>query len=179
MADRDVLEALFRDSDCGDFKWIEPKTIVVAQWVRMKCLFGCDDYARNPTCPPNVPPVEACRRFFDEYSTGVVFRFEKRVERPDDRHAWISDVNGKLLALERSVFLLGHVKAFVLYAGRCQFCQECPTALEDCRRPDSARPSPEGLAVDVFSTVRQCGLPIDVLTGYEQPMNRYAFLLVE
>ena len=38
---------------------------------------------------------------------------------------------------------------------------------------------PEGMAVDVFSTVRQYGLPIEVLDDYKKLMNRYAFLLVE
>jgi predicted metal-binding protein len=42
-----------------------------------------------------------------------------------------------------------------------------------------ARPCPEALAVDVFSTVRRAGFPIEVLTEYNQEMNRYALLLVE
>lgn len=179
MLDREPLESLFRENGCEDFRWMEPRNVVVAQWVRMKCRFGCDDYARNPTCPPNLPSVEECRSFFSEYSTGAIFRFAKRVEKPEDRHAWVSETNGVLLGLERAVFLAGHVKAFVLFAGRCQFCEDCPSALADCRRPESARPSPEGLAVDVFSTVRQYGFPIDVLSDYEQVMNRYAFLLIE
>jgi hypothetical protein len=35
------------------------------------------------------------------------------------------------------------------------------------------------MAVDVFSTVRQLGYPIQVLRDYSETMNRYAFLLVE
>jgi hypothetical protein len=35
------------------------------------------------------------------------------------------------------------------------------------------------MAIDVFSTVRQYGYPIEVLSDYSQAMNRYAFLLVE
>jgi hypothetical protein len=35
------------------------------------------------------------------------------------------------------------------------------------------------MAVDVFSTVRQIGYPIQVLVDYSQTMNRYAFLLIE
>jgi hypothetical protein len=35
------------------------------------------------------------------------------------------------------------------------------------------------MAVDVFSTVRQIGYPIEVLADYCQAMNRYAFLLIE
>jgi hypothetical protein len=35
------------------------------------------------------------------------------------------------------------------------------------------------MAVDVFSTVRRIGYPIEVLADYRQAMNRYAFLLIE
>ncbi|MFH1219242.1 MAG: DUF2284 domain-containing protein [Candidatus Eisenbacteria bacterium] len=49
----------------------------------------------------------------------------------------------------------------------------------ECRNPAAARPSPEAMAVDVFSTVRQWDYPIEVLTDYSQAMNRYAFLLIE
>jgi hypothetical protein len=35
------------------------------------------------------------------------------------------------------------------------------------------------MAVDVFATVRPLGYPIQVLTRYDQAMNRYAFLLIE
>jgi hypothetical protein len=41
-----------------------------------------------------------------------------------------------------------------------------------------ARPSPEGMAMDVYTTVRQFGFPINVRTDYDQKMDRYAFLMV-
>ena len=31
-----TLEAIFRDHGFGNYKWIDPAQIVVAQWVRMK-----------------------------------------------------------------------------------------------------------------------------------------------
>jgi hypothetical protein len=34
------------------------------------------------------------------------------------------------------------------------------------------------MAVDVYSTVRQFGFPIQVRTDYDQQMDRYAFLMV-
>jgi hypothetical protein len=34
------------------------------------------------------------------------------------------------------------------------------------------------MAVDVFSTVKKYGFPIEPLTDYAQAMNRYAFLMV-
>ena len=63
-----------------DFKWIDPKTIITAQWVRVKCEYGCPHYGRIASCPPNTPKVEECRRFFGEYRSGMVFHFQKVME---------------------------------------------------------------------------------------------------
>jgi predicted metal-binding protein len=51
MTDPKTLEALIRKHGYSDFRWIDPKEIVVAQWVRMKCRFGCPDYGQNACCP--------------------------------------------------------------------------------------------------------------------------------
>jgi predicted metal-binding protein len=179
MNDRAALESLFARHGYTDFKWIDPADIVVAQWVRMKCTFGCSNYGKNASCPPNVPSVAECRRFFDEYQAAVVFHFEKQVEEPEARHAWSRVVNQELLKLERAVFLAGHQKAFLLFMDSCSLCDDCSGVREECKNPRLARPSPESMAVDVYSTVRQYGYPIAVLSDYSQPMNRYAFLLIE
>src|SRR5450759_5383681 len=34
---------------------IDPNKIVTAEWVRMKCLYGCDDNGSYRTCPPHSP----------------------------------------------------------------------------------------------------------------------------
>jgi predicted metal-binding protein len=179
MTDRKGLEALFEARRYTDFRWIDAEDIVVAQWVRMKCTFGCGEYGRNASCPPNVPSVPECRQFFEEYTTAVVFHFEKAVGVPEDRHAWTREVNQGLAKLEREVFLAGHEKAFLLYMDSCCICADCTGTREACKSPRSARPTPEAMAVDVFSTVRQHGYPIEVLADYSQAMNRYAFLMIE
>ncbi len=38
-----------------DHQWVQPSELVVSQWVRAKCMFGCPDYGRNASCPPHVP----------------------------------------------------------------------------------------------------------------------------
>ncbi|MGA2263724.1 MAG: DUF2284 domain-containing protein [Acidobacteriota bacterium] len=173
------LEALIANHGFTDFKWMRPKDIVVGQWVRMKCMFGCDEYGRTASCPPNVPSVSECRQFFDEYQTGVILHFEKRVDKPEDRHSWSRKVNQKLLKLERDVFVAGYEKALLLFMDSCCICKVCPGRREECKQPHSARPSPEAMGVDVFSTVRHFGYPIEVLSEYTQAMHRYAFLLIE
>ncbi len=172
------FEALFQEHGFDYYKWIHSKDIVVSQWVRMKCMYGCPTYGRCAACPPNTPSVSECRKFFDEYSDIVIFHIPVEVDKPDDRHEVTKEISMKLLKLERAVFLSGYVKAFMLPIDNCSFCNDCVNSREDCKQPKLSRPTPEGMAVDVFSTVKKVGFPIEVLTDYDQTMNRYAFLLV-
>jgi predicted metal-binding protein len=179
MTNKQELEAKFQKHGFKDFKWIDPKKIVISHWVRMKCMFGCHEFGKTAACPPNAPPVSECERFFHEYQEAVIFHFEKKVAKPEDRFAWTRKVNLALLKLEREVFLSGLEKAFLLFMDSCNICVECAGKKEACKKPKMARPTPEAMAVDVFATVKQVDYPIEVLSSYKQTMNRYAFLLVE
>ena len=172
------LETIFRNHDCDDFKWVDPREFVISHWVRMKCTFGCSSYG-HASCPPNVPAVSECREFFDEYSRAVLFHFARSVDEPEDRKPWMRDVTAQMLSVEREVFLAGHRKAFVLPPDSCSICKKCEPSRPECSHLKEARPSPEAMAMDVFATVRQYDYPIEVLTDYDQVMNRYAFLMVE
>ena len=173
------LEDIFVQTGFSDFKWIDPKNIVLAQWVRMKCIYGCPSYGAISTCPPNVPSVQDCERFVKEYSRCAVFHFEKKMDHPEDRHEWTRDVNQKLYELELFLFKSGYVKVFLLPMDTCELCESCTPAREDCRHMEQARPTPDALGIDVYSTVRTLAFPIRVLSHYDQTMNRYAFMLIE
>lgn len=179
MNDYKKLETLFQQHGFTDFKMISPKEIVVTQWVRMKCEFGCASFGKKASCPPNTPSVSECRKFFDEYNTAAIFHFKKAVKNREDRHSWANEVNRKLLELEREVFLSGYRKAFLLFMAVCRFCSECTGVKGECKDPTSSRPTPESMAMDVFTTAKRQGYPIEVLTEHSQAMNRYGFLLIE
>ena len=85
MLEKATLEKLFKDRGFPDFKWIEAKDIVVARWVRFRCMFGCPAYGKRGTCPPNVPSIDECRQMISEYNQVAVFHFEKKLEKPVDR----------------------------------------------------------------------------------------------
>jgi len=172
------LEPLFQKHGISDYKWIDPQKIIVSQWVRMKCMYGCSNYGQNASCPPNVPSVSECERFFKEYSEAVIFHFGKKMKKPEERHKWTKKINSNLSKLERDVFISGHERAFLLFMDSCHLCDDCAGNREECKLPRTARPSPESMAVDVFSTVRQFGFPIEVCKDYEQAMNRYAFFMI-
>ncbi len=173
------IESLFVNTGCTEFKFFNPKEIITGQWVRMKCMFGCGNYGKNATCPPNVPSVSECRQFFDEYKKGAIIYFAKEVDDPSESLEWSQKVNQNLLLLERDIFLSGFQKAFVLGIDNCGLCKECTGKRDSCTNPKKSRPMPEAMAIDVYSTVRKHGFPIQVLTDYSQTMNRYSFLLIE
>ena len=173
------LEKVFYDHNFLDYKFIQAQDIIVAPWVRMRCMFGCLSYGKSGCCPPNVPSVDECREFFASYKSAVVFHLTKKVEKPDDRILWSKETNKELSKVERAVFLAGNYKVFLFFMDECRLCSKCAGGRMECRNPKQARPSPESFSVDVFATVRKMGYPIDVLTDYEKTMNRYAFLMIE
>jgi predicted metal-binding protein len=173
-----ALETVFREHGYEDYKWIDPKQIVVAQWVRMKCRFGCPNYGKKAACPPQTPSVSKCEQFFKEYQAAVVFHIHKQFDNPPDRFAWYKKETINLARLERDVFLAGFEKAFFLLFGGCPLCRECKIERSLCKHPEMARPAPEAMAVDVYSTVKRIGYPISVRTDYRQAMDRYVFLMV-
>jgi len=176
--ERKKLEGLFQKLEFDDFKWIHPAQIVVSQWTRMKCMYGCREYGKTGSCPPNVPSVSECERFFREYTDAAVFHFEKKVHKAEDRFAWTRKVNLGLIKLEREVFLSGYEKAFLLFMDSCGICEKCSGDRVSCKQPRLSRPTPEAMAVDVFSTVKKAGYPIEVLKDTSLSMNRYAFLMI-
>jgi predicted metal-binding protein len=179
MLDKKSIETLACKHGFPDFRWISGKDVHVRQWVRFKCMFGCDSFGKKGCCPPAVPSVSECRELFSEYDHILILQISEKLGEPNERKEWSKKKNLALLPLEREVFLAGHHKALLLFMDECRLCNECPGTRAECRNPSMARPSAEALAVDVFSTVRSTGFPLEVLTGHDQEMNRYAFLLVE
>jgi predicted metal-binding protein len=146
-------------------KVIAAKSIIAAEWVRMKCQFGCDGYGGCLTCPPNSPTPERTRRMLGEYKYAILVHGDE-----------YTDIRKLVSALEREIFLDGCYKAFGMGAGPCELCDGCA---EVCRHADKARPSLEACGIDVFGTVRANGFPIQVVRAHGCKENYYGIVLVE
>ena len=72
---------------------------------------------------------------------------------------------------------MDYYKAISFGAGPCRLCKECD--MLECKFPKLARPSMEACGIDVYSTARNNGFPLQVLTSKEEEQNRYALLLIE
>jgi predicted metal-binding protein len=172
------VDAIIQNYHPIEYKWVDPKKVVISHWVRMKCLFGCDGYGSAP-CPPHVPSIEECRDYFNEYECAVLFRFTNILDNIEEHRKWVRRANQILLGIEKEVFFNGYPKVFMTLMSTCRSCEDCPKERARCQNPILARPTPEALGVDVFMTARKYGFPIRVLRGYSEEMNRYAVLLIQ
>lgn len=143
-----------------------PASVATAEWVRLKCQYGCGGYGSSLCCPPYSPTPQQTRRTLDSYSKAIL------VHAADG-----PAVHAVVVALERELFLAGYHKAFAMSSGPCRLCDRC--TLERCTRPAQARPSMEACGIDVFATVRAAGLPIDVVRTHTGRQNCYGLVLVE
>jgi len=148
-----------------DAKIIPADTVVTAQWVREKCQFGCGGYGKSLTCPPHSPTPEETKEMLTHYKHALLIHGDE--ETPITRI---------VAALEREIFLDGHYKAFGMGVGPCSICEEC---VESCKYPHQARPSMEACGIDVFSTVKAHGFPIEVLKDQNCKPNYYGLVLID
>ena len=146
-------------------KVISAKTIVVAEWVRLKCKFGCGGYGQCLTCPPYSPTPDETRRALGYYKYALLVHGNE-----------YTDIHGIIPILEREIFLDGYFKAFGMGSGPCELCDKCA---KSCRHPDKTRPALEACGIDVFTTVRSNGFPIKVLKTQSCRGNYYGIVLIE
>ncbi len=153
-------------------KVVDPFSIVTAEWVRMKCQFGCPGFGTSLCCPPHTPTPEVTRRVIDSYEKAVLL--QRRLKRGERSKGF----NETVFRLEIEIFLDGYYKALSLGSGPCRLCKECdPKGV--CKHGYEARPSMEACGIDVFKTARGNGFPIDVVRSHEEERDIFGVILVE
>jgi len=156
-------------------KIIEPKTVVVENWVRLKCQYGCDGYGKRVTCPPYSPTPEYTRKMMSEYSKALLVQIENI---PPQKESKIGLKLKRIIAdLEREIFLDGYYKAFGMASGPCRLCRSCDTKL--CRFPYQARPAMEACGIDVYQTARNNGFKLEVVRSEDACCSYVSMILIE
>jgi predicted metal-binding protein len=141
-------------------KIINTKNVVVANWVRLKCQYGCGGYNKRLTCPPYSPKPDYTERMINEYSKALLMQIEKIP--PKIEHKESQKLKKIVADMERVLFLDGYYKAFGMTSGPCRLCRACNTE-KPCKYPYEARPSMEACGIDVYQTVRNSGFKLEVV----------------
>ncbi len=156
----------------SEAKPIKTEDIVVRNWVRLKCQYGCGGYGKRLTCPPYSPTPEEFKKVLDDYSRAILIKLKP--QEPEHERESPHEIAVKL---EREAFLSGHYSAFALGSGPCPYCEECN--LEECVHPHLARPSMEACGVDVYATVRKAGFDLQVVKDRSETPTYFGLLLVQ
>lgn len=156
--------------------------INVAEWVHLKCRYGCSNYNTNWCCPPATPNPDKVRSILSEYSKALLLVGSKSCsdfyrnnvrKRASQVRCWKGT-----LSLERLLFLEGYYKAFSLVGECCALCKECAFP-ESCRFPQEKRPSVESFSIDVIGTLKNLGTTSQVATHTQDTFNYYGIILLE
>lgn len=189
------LTKIIRDKG-GDAVAVKTSDIITAEWVRMKCEFGCTGFGRRFSCPPYSPTPARTRAVLDEFETGLLIRFdgdvgvttpERLVSREMTRY-----VQNVCLELEKTAFSDGFYKVLAYTGHQCGLCKSCAAkekgaTITDCRFRKDVRPSPEAAGIDVYETCRRAGWNLGVLSCtkveggsvLDSPMTTIMILLLE
>ncbi|NVM30473.1 MAG: DUF2284 domain-containing protein [Candidatus Helarchaeota archaeon] len=171
-------------------KYISADKIEVAgSWVRWKCSFGCSNYGNSLCCPPFIPTPEETAKLIQQYKHALLIGFQGTTVNPLEHH---KKMNKAFFKLEKAAFFKGLVKAVGFAAGTCLLCKKCiiqedsmkgipaDVARRYCRHKNKARPSLEAVGIDVFTTVQNAGLELEVINEDNiEKMRHFGLILLE
>jgi predicted metal-binding protein len=171
----------------SDAKLITSDQVILGNWVRAKCHYGCPYFGKTLTCPPFTPSIDEVRNILSEYEKILLMRFEQIpiTENPNENEfvkefeKRQTEANDATLNIEKQLLLKGYYKVFALEPGRCNRCSDCANETGKCRFPLQARPAPESFAIDMFKTVENAGWCLEVKTKLSQSWTNYALVLIE
>ncbi len=153
--------------------------VIPADWVdidervRLKCAIPpCPNYGRCGYCPPHLPGVDFMRRALARYRLAVLFKIDAPGEDLADFSRYYPHgqqlqrlVDEIAARLETRAFAGGYPLALGLGAGGCRdtlcnggLCQMLDSGR--CAHILMARPSMEGVGINVFELVRRVGWSI-------------------
>lgn len=104
----DKLEHLLKralDLGAKKAKVIDAHTIVIEEWVRWKCQYGCPMYEKDAFHPPLAPDTESAKKVIGEYSKAILINGSNGNQ--------LSDI---ALNLEGEAYYIGYYKAFAFAA---------------------------------------------------------------
>jgi predicted metal-binding protein len=182
-----------------DLRLIPVEMIVVSDWVRLKCRYGCDNYGNHLGCPPFSPTPSETRAVLSAYRNAVLVRFEAKPDpKATVKHAGralsssVVKMQKSVAELERTAFLAGYYKAFGMNAMPCALCDTCvigemqkkDQAVFDldsvkCRNKEIMRPSMEACGIDVFKTLQNAGFRPRVLKDCKEMVELFGLILLD
>jgi len=157
---------------------IAASQVVVQERVWLKCLVPlCNMAGTNPHCPPNTPQPDLIRKALGQYRWAVLFKrdiehLEKYFTTSAAKQKEHSGLEGARGFHRKTAEIVGRLESYAQTEGydlamgfscgscRVNLCNRAPCDFIEkgkCRFPLLARPSMEGVGIDVFDLCQKVG----------------------
>ncbi|MBN2111924.1 DUF2284 domain-containing protein [Candidatus Woesearchaeota archaeon] len=147
--------------------------IDVKDWVLLKCKYGCGNYGKSYSCPPNSIPTEEMRKIMREYKRAIFV--VSKTKSPEDQKKF----KKILLDMEKELIKNEFYKAFALVPCACDRCEICGTIEgRPCSNKDN-RPCIEGTGIDIFSLAKKHKKNIQTLKQMKEASESYGLILLD
>jgi predicted metal-binding protein len=143
---------------------VEPDDIVFDGRTLLKCMFGCNDWGKGPTCPsrPGFLKPWEMEPLLRKYKTVLIIHSQNK--KTAQRVAF---------NIEKEAYLDGDVLAFSM--SDCAICETCAGKKgKECKDKMRARPAFHSVGIDVFATVNKIKLPLSPLRDKNEQQNWYS-----
>ena len=91
-----------------DARLIKAGDVVVRDWVRLKCRYGCSGYGKRLTCPPYSPTPDEFRRVLEGYGWAMLLKYRPKPEEDSELQKTyrFTLARESIVKLERAAFHL-------------------------------------------------------------------------
>jgi len=159
---------LAKELGMADALIVSPNQISFDIRAILKCRWGCEDF-----CPGSIRCDQRGTTYQDRVEMVKRYNHILLVRSHDAR-----TLSAAVLKIERTSFLDGYYFAFAIRT--CNLCETCVVIQGNpCPTPNKVRPCDSIFGIDVYKTVRNLGLPCEVLTTKDDVQNRYGFVLLD
>ena len=147
---------------------ISPQEIYFDIRAILKCRWGCEEhFQENIRCSTRGTTYQERVEMVRRYKHILLVHSHDAME-----------LSVAVLKIERKAFLDGYYFAFAIRA--CNLCEVCAVESGNpCPTPHKVRPCDQSFGIDVYQTVRNLGLPCEVLQNKNDIQNRYGFILLD
>ena len=159
---------LAKELGMADARIISSQNICFDIRAILKCRWGCEDFFHQTIrCHTRDTSYEERVEMIKRYNHILL-------ACSNDARA----LSQAVLEIERAAFLDGYYFSFGIRT--CNLCKACAVKEDKpCPTPDKVRPCDQSFGIDVYRTVRNLGLPCNVLQNKGDIQNRYGFVLID
>lgn len=161
-----------------EMKFVHMPQIVVARWIRQRCLYVCQARRQSDFCPPFSPAAEDTARTLEDYKFGLMVRREQPLPFPDGSPSEWRAFEQAMADAENECFVRGYGKAFAIAAGNCLFCHH-DDQHRPCDYPGKSRPTLEAIGVNLHDTLDMIGWDQYLVRDPHDPFQFFGLLLLE